>query len=193
MSLKSHQSEVTIIPVIVSIDKTLLTLFRNKTVYPIYLTIGNIPKHIRQKVSCQAHVLIGYIPMTKLTCIQSKAARQHALGNLFHTCMYTALGPISPYGETSIDIMSGNGVWQQCLPISTIFIDNYPEQALVTCTYNGYCPKCIVASGQLGEYYSFSLCMQSKILDTYLLSDEDSRLFHLACCEGGMKPIYHLF
>ncbi|KAI0682470.1 hypothetical protein BC835DRAFT_1424364 [Cytidiella melzeri] len=37
----------TIIPIIISTDKTQLTLFHNKTVYPIYLTIGNIPKEIR--------------------------------------------------------------------------------------------------------------------------------------------------
>ncbi|KAG1719407.1 hypothetical protein EDD22DRAFT_963253 [Suillus occidentalis] len=36
----------TIIPIIISSDKTQVTLFRNKSVYPVYLTIGNIPKEI---------------------------------------------------------------------------------------------------------------------------------------------------
>ena len=36
----------TIIPVIVPLDKTQLMLFRDKMAYPIYLTIGNIPKDV---------------------------------------------------------------------------------------------------------------------------------------------------
>ena len=55
-------------------------------------------------------MLIGYITMTKLTGISNKASRRHALANLFHTCMETALGPIGPYGETGVEMMSGDGV-----------------------------------------------------------------------------------
>ena len=72
------------IPVILSSDKTQLTLFRSKAAYPIYITIGNIPKEIRRKPSCHAHLLIGYIPVTKLGGITGKAARRRALANIFH-------------------------------------------------------------------------------------------------------------
>ncbi|KAH9967808.1 hypothetical protein BC827DRAFT_1122839 [Russula dissimulans] len=37
---------VTIILLVVSSDKTQLMLFRNKMAYPVYLTIGNVPKDI---------------------------------------------------------------------------------------------------------------------------------------------------
>ena len=46
MSLESRRPGVTILPVILSSDKTQLTVFRGKTAYPIYLTIGNIPKDV---------------------------------------------------------------------------------------------------------------------------------------------------
>jgi hypothetical protein len=177
----------------VSTDKTQLTLFHDKQAYPIYLTIGNIPKQIRQTLSRHAHMLIGYIPTTKFTTISNKAARRRALANLFHTCMRTALGPIGSYSETGFDMMSGDGVWQRCHPIFATFIGDYPEQALVTCTYNGRCSKCMVAPGQLGEYESFPLRMQRNVLDTYILSDGDICVFHSACHEAGMKPIYHPF
>jgi Plavaka transposase len=138
-------------------------------------------------------MLIGYIPTSKLTSISNKAAWCHALANLFHMCMKTALGPIGPYSKIGIDMMSGNGIWQWCHPILVIFIGDNPEQVLVTCTYSGRCPKCKVPHDQLGKYQSFLLCVQSAILDTYILSDEDFQTFHHACCEARMKPVYHPF
>src|SRR6266403_813311 len=138
-------------------------------------------------------MLIRYIPTTKLTGISNKASRRHALANLFHTCMETALGPIGPYGETGVEMMSGDGVWQQCHPVLAIFVGDYPEQALVTCMYYGRCPKCTVAPRQLGEYRPFPLHVQSAVLNMYILSDGPVCIFHDACYEIRMKPIFHPF
>src|SRR6202041_763924 len=46
---QDQTSGATIIPIIISSDKTQLTLFRNKSAYPVYMTIGNIPKDICRK------------------------------------------------------------------------------------------------------------------------------------------------
>jgi len=89
-----------------------LTLFCDKMAYPIYLTIGNIPKDIRCKPSRHAQMLIGYIPTTKLTGITNKAGCHHVLANLFHSCMETVLSPISTYGETRIAMISGDSIWR---------------------------------------------------------------------------------
>ncbi|KAF8995953.1 hypothetical protein BDQ17DRAFT_1330296 [Cyathus striatus] len=43
---QSKQKDCTIIPVLISSDKTQLTTFQNKTAYPVYMTIGNLPKHL---------------------------------------------------------------------------------------------------------------------------------------------------
>jgi hypothetical protein len=51
---------------IISSDKMQLTLFHDKQAYPIYLTIGNIPKDICQKPSCHGQLLVAYLPTTKL-------------------------------------------------------------------------------------------------------------------------------
>src|SRR5260221_12160260 len=111
-TLEAHRPGATVIPVIVSSDKTQLTLFCDKMAYPIYLTIGNIPKDIRRKPSRHAQILIGYIPTTKLAGMENKSGRRCALANLFHACMQNVLGPIGSVGDTGLAIMSGDGVWR---------------------------------------------------------------------------------
>jgi len=134
-----------------------LTVFRGKSAYPIYLTIGNIPKDTHRKPSHLAQLLIGYIPTTKLKCFEKKASHRRALANLFHSCMEKVIAPIRSYRETGISMMSSNGTWYRCHPIYAIFIGDYPEQSLVTCTYSSRCPKCLVPSHQLSEFLHFPL------------------------------------
>ena len=181
------------IPVILSSDKTQLTLFRGKVAYPVYVTIGNIPKEIRRKPSRHAQSLIGYIPVTKLGGLASKAARRRALANLFHFCMQTILAPITSCGETGITVMSGDGIWRRCHPILAAFVGDYPEQTLVTCTYSGQCPKCTAPHDRLGEYIRFPLRNYDQARETFLLADGDVHVFHAACREAGVKPVFHPF
>jgi hypothetical protein len=137
---------------------------------------------------------MGYIPTTKLQGISNKSARRRALANIFHSCMEAILGPIASYGETGLSMMSGDGVWRRCHPVFAVFIGDYPEQALVTCTYYGRCPKCTVSPDELGEYKTFLHRVQSKAIDTYLLADDgDVHAFHLACREAGLKPVFRPF
>jgi len=161
--------------------------------YPVYLTIGNILKDICRKPSRHAQILVGYIPMTKLDGMENKTGHHRTLANLFHSCMQKVLGPISSISETSLEMISRDGIWRQYHPIFAIFVGNYPEQALVTCTFNGQCPKCLVPHGQLGKYDSFPLCTQSSMIGTYCLADGDLHQFHQTCCEAGVKPIINPF
>src|ERR1700730_15827103 len=103
----------------------------------VYITIKDIPKEIRQKLSCCAQMLIGYIPMTKLESIGNKAAHHCALTNLFYSCIQTLLGLITSHGKTGLPMMSRNGIWCQCHPIVANFISDYPEQVLVMDPYYG--------------------------------------------------------
>ena len=86
-SSKRDNPGANILPIIISTDKTQLTTFRNKSAYPLYFTIGNIPKEIRRKPSKRAYVLLAYLPTTQLENIYNKAARRRQLANLYHACV----------------------------------------------------------------------------------------------------------
>ena len=193
MSLEKQKRGATLIPIILSSDKTRLTLFRGKTAYPVYITIGNIPKDIRRKPSQRAQLLIGYIPTMRLEHMKNLTARRRALANMFHWCMDIILAPIKTYGETGITMMSGDGIWRRCHPVLAAFVGDYPEQALVTCTYSGRCPKCTVPINQLGDFIMFPLRDPGEAFETYALADGDATQFHAACRAVGLKPVYHPF
>ena len=125
--------------------------------------------------------------------ITNKAARRRAQANLFHACMEKLLAPIALYSETGIAMMSTDGIWRRCHPIFAVFVGDYPEQALVTCTYNGRCPKCEVSWDQLGEYNDFPPCVHSDATKIYHLADNNIHHFNAACREAGLKPVYHPF
>ncbi|KAG2032666.1 hypothetical protein BDR03DRAFT_1015017 [Suillus americanus] len=72
--LDEQQLGTTIVPVIILTDKTQVTMFHNKTMYPVYLTIGNILKEIHRKLSRHAHVLLAYLTTTHLKHITNKAS-----------------------------------------------------------------------------------------------------------------------
>ncbi|KAF8271908.1 hypothetical protein EI94DRAFT_1567196, partial [Lactarius quietus] len=192
-ALESCRPCVTVVPLIISTDKTLLTAFQGTTAYPIYMGIGNIPKDICRKPSWSAQLLIGYIPTSKLEGITNKCARRRVLANLFHSCMGLVLHPIQSYDETGLAMMCGGGTWRRCHPIFASFVGDYPEQTLVSCMYNGCCPKCLVPLDQLGEFDSFTPRNYDAAIDTYCLADEDNRQFNPACQAAGLKPVYHPF
>ncbi|KAF9497635.1 hypothetical protein BDN71DRAFT_1481608 [Pleurotus eryngii] len=152
--LEAQKPGTTIVPIIISSDKTQLTLFQNKTVYLVYLTIRNLPKSICRKPSCCGQILLAYLPTTKLAHIKNKSSRRRTLTNLFHASMKFVLSPLKEPGIHGIKLTSGDGATRRCHPIYATYVGDYPEQCLVTGVITGDCPICECPHNELGLYPS---------------------------------------
>ncbi|KAJ7823158.1 hypothetical protein B0H14DRAFT_2370305 [Mycena olivaceomarginata] len=184
----------TIIPILLSSDKTQLTMFGNKSAYPVYMTLGNIPKEIRRKPSRRAFVLLAYLPTSRLTHIKNKAARRRSLANLFHACLSFITEPLQDAGVTGIKIASGDGKLRRGHPIVACYIGDYPEQLLVTCVKTGSCPTGQTTHDHLGDGESECIPRDlANVLDALDQLESGGTTYMRACMEAGIKPVVHPF
>ncbi|KAI0027825.1 hypothetical protein K488DRAFT_60342 [Vararia minispora EC-137] len=190
--LERRKPGATIVPLIVSSDKTQLTQFRNRSAYPVYLTLGNIPKETHRKPSRQAQLLLGYFPVTSMEHIKNDEVRRRALASLFHECMRLALAPVKDAGRNGIELASGDGVLRRCHPIFAAFVGDYPEQVLVTLSKTGQCPKGSIDPTKLGSYDTDcelrSVAAAVDALQTLELTN-DPLAYVQACHAAGLKPV----
>ncbi|KAF8586710.1 hypothetical protein K439DRAFT_1614939 [Ramaria rubella] len=143
----------TVVPIIFSSDKTQLSVFSgDHTAYPIYMTIGNIPKAIRCKPSSGAQVLIGYLPTVDLEGSNLSAnAACVACMRLFHYAMTHIVQPLIDPGKEGVLLTGGDGKARKCFPILACYVADYPEQCLVACTrYGDTDPKSDTRRPQFG-------------------------------------------
>lgn len=181
----------TIVPLILSSDKTQLTQFRNRSAYPVYLTIGNLPKELRRKSSLQAQVLIGYLPVTSLKSVKEDDLRRRLLGNLFHECMRNILEPCKNAAQDGVILTSGDGVQRRCHPVLAAFVGDYPEQVLVTGVKSGLCPKGKLPAIDLGSHVPCTPLNHARSSAAILrLTDQrkDAKAHIEACKAAGVKP-----
>ncbi|KZV59406.1 hypothetical protein PENSPDRAFT_695170 [Peniophora sp. CONT] len=190
---KALEAGATVVPIIISTDKTQLTMFGNKSTYPVYLTIGNIPKSIRRKPSRQAQILIGYLPVVKLSKIKNKTSRRRALGNLFHACMRKLLEPVKDHADSGLAMARGDGVWFRCHPILACYVADYPEQVFVASTLNGDCVPGQTRHDALGGTGPCEPRNLQEVLDVFKLADGPLTQFHAACKANRLRPVHHPF
>lgn len=192
--LERKQQGATIIPVIISSDRTQVTQFGSKSAYPLYLTIGNLPKHIHRKPSHRGQTLLAYLPTSKLKHIPNAASRRRCLANIFHSCLRHILSPLEKLGLQGTKMRSGDGVIRRVHPILAVYIGDYPEQLLVAGVKSGECPKCMIGSKELG---SIITPLQNRnitsVLRAFEMAESDPCRFLAACEALKIKPLYHPF
>ena len=163
-------------------------------VYPVYLTIGNIPKHIRRKPSRQGQVLLAYLPTSKLDHIKNKASRRRCMSNLFHHCMQVIVKPLESAGRNGIILVSGDGTVRRCFPILAAYVGDYPEQVLVSLVKTGNCPICPAPRDNIDDWESnLEPRDTQKIIEALNAIDKGASEFTKACANAGIKPVQCVF
>ncbi|KAG8720172.1 hypothetical protein FRC09_010014 [Ceratobasidium sp. 395] len=141
----------TVVPIILSSDATQLTNFSGgKSAWPVYITIGNIPKSIRAKINTYSSLLLAYLPVPKLDCFP-KSERGDRKARLFHECMTEILKPLVSAGEHGVEMDCGDGYVRHCYPILAAYIADNPEQTLVAGCKRNVCHRCTVPEDERGD------------------------------------------
>ncbi|KAJ8091269.1 hypothetical protein PM082_024538 [Marasmius tenuissimus] len=153
MQSRLQDKDATIPPVIVATDKTQLTQFSgSRSAYPVYLTLGNIPRQIWRQPSQQACILIAYLPVDKIAKHNlTKKEHSACYSRLFHESMHFVLSPLAEVSASGAEMVGGDGAVRKVHPIVSCYVADYPEQCLVGCSKYGTCPKCQCSKEQLSE------------------------------------------
>ncbi|KAG8730682.1 hypothetical protein FRC10_002416, partial [Ceratobasidium sp. 414] len=144
--------DATILPVILASDVTHLTNFGGgKQAYPVYITLGNIPKAIRRQPNSYGTLLLGYLPAQKLECF-TKKGKTHQKERLFHQCMTEIVKPLEQAGRDGVEMTCGDGKIRRCFPILAAYCADNPEQTLIACCKKNLCHRCTVERDKRGDY-----------------------------------------
>ncbi|KAI0337593.1 hypothetical protein BDW22DRAFT_1314079, partial [Trametopsis cervina] len=177
-ALEKDKPGGTIIPVILSSDKTQLTLFRNKSAYP---------------PSRHGQVLIGYLPAARFEHIKSPTQRRRIVANVFHACMKLLVTPLKPAGVHGVNLATGDGTIWRCHPIFSNYIGDYPEQVMVTLVKSGECPTCPVPATELSTGKILPPRDMNPVLEALRMIEVGFDEFAAACKSAGIKAVQHPF
>ncbi|KAJ7751238.1 hypothetical protein DFH07DRAFT_745544 [Mycena maculata] len=181
----------TVAPLILSSDKTMLSNFRgDNSAWPVYLSIGNIGKETRRKVSAHATVLIGYLPIPKFDCFD-KNTRSLAKYRLFHECMKTILASVVAAGKTGVKMVCADNFVRNVWPIFAAYVADYPEQCLIACCKENRCPLCTVNPDQRGDHVPHDKRDQLETL--FFMARQQSGEKDTVFEAQGIRPVYPPF
>jgi hypothetical protein len=137
---------------IIASDKTQLSTFNhNKSAWPVYLTIGNLPKALRRRVSLRTTILIGYLPVPSFDEILDDNTRREARHQVFHETMSILLHRISSIGAEGIELTCADSHVRRVYPVVASYVADFPEQCLIAGVQESRCPTCITPTDGRGD------------------------------------------
>ncbi|EJD34589.1 hypothetical protein AURDEDRAFT_131083 [Auricularia subglabra TFB-10046 SS5] len=170
--------------IIIGSDKTQLTNFSGEhSAYPVYMSIGNIDKSIRNQPSKRAFRLVAFLPTLKPDEAAMSEAKARTLRHrLFHKVMELVFEPLFAAAKDGIPIPDSEGNVRLCFPILASYVADYPEQCLVTgVRYGQTCPKCHITATEFGAHK----LGEPRVQEESLRVVDDARAAATAAAEKG--------
>ncbi|KAF7372543.1 hypothetical protein MVEN_00116600 [Mycena venus] len=130
------------VPGVFGSDKTTVSVGTGNTeFYPFYGGVGNVHNGTR-KAHREALSVMAFlsIPKTTRQYAKSKEFRKFRR-QLFHSSIARILQPLKPYMTKPRVTRCADGHFRRAIYGLGPYIADYPEQALLTCIVQGYCPR----------------------------------------------------
>ncbi|KAL0060247.1 hypothetical protein AAF712_012957 [Marasmius tenuissimus] len=124
-------------------DKTTVSVATGQNdYYPAYLSNGcltnNARKSHRGGVSLFMFLAIPKTSREHQDSVEFRKFRRH----LFHQCLRHVFEALRPYMTAPDLVRFGDGYYRRVIYSLGPYIGDYPEQVLLTCIVQGWCPKC---------------------------------------------------
>jgi hypothetical protein len=147
-----------LVPLILGSDKTTVSVATGQNeYYPLYLSIGNVRNNVR-RAHRDALVILGFlaIPKSKYPIVLSMynanyfvADKRHTgdeefrkfRRQLFHDSLAHILSNVRPAMNTPEVARTPDGHYRRIIYSIGPYIADYPEQALLACIVQGWCPR----------------------------------------------------
>ncbi|KAG6806182.1 hypothetical protein H0H92_012395 [Tricholoma furcatifolium] len=130
-------------PIILGSDKTTVSVGTGQNdFYPLYASIGNVHNSVRH-AHRNALSLIGFLAIPKTSKeYTDRADYRKFRRQLFHASLERILSSLKPYMKTGRVTRCSDGHFRRVVYGLGPYIADYPEQALLACIVQNWCPKC---------------------------------------------------
>ncbi|KAG8705479.1 hypothetical protein FRC11_009012, partial [Ceratobasidium sp. 423] len=178
MQLMIPDKFATIIPLIIATDKMQLSIMcGGQEAYPVYLTIGNIPKSVRRKVSRHATVLLGYLPVDTFPEVSDSDERARLKHQLAHDALAILMEPLRTAAKNGVVMTCADGRERRIYSIPVAFEGDWPEQCGMASADEGGCPVCEQVFDRHSDYPNLAPLRNPNdtlaALHSYLANDKD--------------------
>ncbi|KAI0629516.1 hypothetical protein C8Q77DRAFT_1220222 [Trametes polyzona] len=131
------------VPIILGSDKTTVSIATGQNeYYPLYASIGNIT-NVARRAHGGGVVLAGFlaIPKTRKKH-ENDAGFRKFRRQLFHASLSRILQSLKEHMTSPEVVLCGDGYHRKIVYGLGPYIADYPEQTLLTCVVQGWCPVC---------------------------------------------------
>ncbi|KAK6971517.1 hypothetical protein R3P38DRAFT_3336719 [Favolaschia claudopus] len=130
------------VPFIAGSDKTTVSVATGQNDYPLYASNGLVHNNFR-RAHRNAVALIGFLAIPKTDREHDGSAEFRTFRrNLFHGSLKYIFESLREGMTTPEVALSGDGHYRRVIYGLGPYIADYPEQVLLTCVVQGWCPRC---------------------------------------------------